>query len=99
MDPAIKGTGGITTGFREKLTKGDIKMSTDFKIKNPKASSVLGMYVDESVGMEHPLAKIKFQSEVDATLGYLGSKSLKEAIKSTLKHILFCLERIFLMSL
>jgi len=38
---------------------------------------------------EHPLAKIKFQSEVDATLGYLGSMSLKESIESTLKHIRF----------
>ena len=62
-------------------------MSTNFKIKNPKANSVLGMYVDEPIGMDHPLAKIKFQSEVDATLHYLGSISLKKSIESTLKHI------------
>jgi len=62
-------------------------MSTNFKIKNPKAESVLGMYVDEPIGTDHPLAKIKFQSEVDATLHYLGSMSLKESIESTLKHI------------
>jgi len=64
-------------------------MSTDFNIKNPKAKSVLGMYVDEPIGMDHLLAKIKFQSKVDATLGYQGSKSLKESIESTLKHIRF----------
>ena len=64
-------------------------MSTNFKIKNPKANSVLGMYVDEPIGMDHPLAKIKFQSEVDATLHYQNSMSLKESIESTLKHICF----------
>jgi len=64
-------------------------VSIKFKIKNPKAKSVLGMYVDEPIGMDHLLAKIKFQSEVDATLGYQGSKSLKESIESTLKHICF----------
>jgi len=62
-------------------------MNTDFKIKNPKANCVLGMYVDGPIGMGHPLAKVKFQSEVDATLSYQGSRSLKEAIESTLKHI------------
>ena len=64
-------------------------MSTKFRVKNPKAKSVLEMYVDEPIGMDHPLAKIKFQSEVDATLHYQGSMSLKESIKSTLKHIRF----------
>ena len=69
---------------------GPSKMNTDdFKIKNPKANSVLGMYVDGPIGMGHPLAKVKFQSEVDATLHYQGSMSLKESIKSTLKHIRF----------
>ncbi len=45
------------------------------------------MYVDVPIGMGHPLAKIKFQSEVDATLSYQGSRSLKEAIESTLKRM------------
>jgi len=64
-------------------------MRTNFKIKNPKADSVLGMYVDEPIGMEHPLAMIKFQSRVDATLHYQNAMSLKESIESTLKHIRF----------
>ncbi len=64
-------------------------MSTNFKIKNPKADSVLGMYVDEPIGMEHPLAMIKFQSGVDATLHYQNAMSLKESIESTLKRMRF----------
>jgi hypothetical protein len=69
---------------------GPTKMNnTDFKIKNPKANSVLGMYVDGPIGMGHPLAKIKFQSEVDATLHYQNSTSLKEAIEGTLKRMRF----------
>ena len=62
-------------------------MSTNYKIKNPDADSVLGMYVDEPIGMDHPLAMIKFQSGVDATLHYQNKMSLKESIESTLKHI------------
>lgn len=62
-------------------------MSTNYKIKNPNADSVLGMYVDEPIGMDHPLAIIKFQSGVDATLHYQNKMSLKESIESTLKHI------------
>ena len=62
-------------------------MSTNFKIKNPKANNVLGLYVDTPIGMDHLLAKAKFQSEVDATLHYLNSTSLKEAIESTLKRM------------
>jgi len=87
----------MSTDFKSKNPKGisvrgvyfdgPTKMNTDFKIKNPKANSVLGMYVDGPIGMGHPLAKIKFQSEVDATLCYLGSKSLKESIESTLKRM------------
>ena len=64
-------------------------MSTKFKIKNHKANSVLGIYADEPIGIDHPLAKIKFQSEVGATLNYLGSMSLKESIESTLKRMRF----------
>lgn len=63
--------------------------ATDFKIKNPKANSVLGMYVDGPIGMDHPLAKIKFQSEVDATLHYQNSTPLKDAIGATLKRMRF----------
>jgi len=37
--------------------------------------------------MDHPLAMIKFQSGVDATLHYQNKMSLKESIESTLKHI------------
>lgn len=88
----------MSTDFKRKNPKGlsftgvyfdgPSKMNPDdFKIKNPKAKSVLGMYVDRPIGMGHPLAKIKFQSEVDATLHYQGSMSLKESIESTLKHI------------
>ena len=62
-------------------------MSADFKIKNPKSDSVLGMYVDTPIGMDHLLAKAKFQSEVDATLHYLNSTSLKKAIEGTLKRM------------
>ncbi len=64
-------------------------MSTNFKIKNPKANIVLGMYVDEPIGMEHSLAKIKFQSEIDASLQYQNAVPLKNSIESTLKHIRF----------
>ena len=88
----------MSTDFKRKNPKGlsftgvyfdgPSKMNPDdFKIKNPKANSVLGMYVDRPIGMGHPLAKVKFQSEVDATLSYLGSMSLKEATESTLEHI------------
>jgi spore cortex formation protein SpoVR/YcgB (stage V sporulation) len=45
------------------------------------------MYVDEPIGMDHPLAMIKFQSGVDATLHYQNKMLLKESIESTLKHI------------
>ena len=69
---------------------GQSKMNNkDFKIKNPKANSVLGMYIDEPIGMDHPLAKIKFQSEVDASLHYQNSTPLKDAIHFTLKRMRF----------
>ena len=64
-------------------------MSTEFKIKNPKAKSVPGLYQDGPIGMDHLLAKAKFQSEVDATLHYLNSTSLKDAIEGTLKRMRF----------
>ena len=90
----------MSTDFKKKNPKGISvrgvyfdgpgKMNaTDFKIKNPKANSVPGMYVDGPIGMGHPLAKIKFQSEVDATLHYQNSISLREAIRFTLKRMRF----------
>ena len=71
------------------LIEGDITMNTGFKIKNPKAKSVPGLYEDEPISMDHWLAKAKFQSEVDATLHYLNSTSLREATGATLKRMRF----------
>lgn len=85
---SCQGIGDAATGFRIKLIM-EIEMSTDFKIKNPRAKSVPGLYEDGPIGMDHLLAKAKFQSEVDATLHYLNSTSLKEAIGATLKRMRF----------
>lgn len=90
----------MSTDFKNKKPKGlsltgvyfdgPSKMNaTDCKIKNKKANSVLGMYVDGPIGMGHPLAKAKFQSEVDATLHYQNSTPLEDAIAGTLKRIRF----------
>ena len=88
MVSSINGIEEETTRFCGKLLQ-EIAMSTDFKIKNPKAKSIPGLYEDEPIGMDHLLAKAKFQSEVDATLHYLNSTSLKEAIGATIKRMRF----------
>jgi len=64
-------------------------MSTSFRLKNLNADSVLGVYVDEPIGMDHTLAMAKFQSEIDATLQYQKTVSFRKSIESTLKHIRF----------
>jgi len=64
-------------------------MNTDFTIKNPNANCVLGMYVDEPIGMDHPLFMIRFQSRIDAGLDYQKGTPLKDAIQSTVKRMRF----------
>jgi len=62
-------------------------MSKRFPIINPKASNVIGMYLNELVGMDHPVAGIRLTSKNDAYLCYQQAIPLKAAIKSILAHI------------
>ncbi|MBA3756180.1 MAG: hypothetical protein H0X02_08160 [Nitrosomonas sp.] len=71
-------------------------MSERFPIINPKANCVIGMYVNELVDMDHPIAGIRLTSKNDAYLCYQQAVPLKAAIKSILVHISgICLERTF----
>lgn len=62
-------------------------MESNFKIKNPKANSVIGMYVDEPVGMDHPIFMVRFQSRIDAGFCIQDGVPLKDAIQITLARM------------
>ena len=62
-------------------------MSKRFPIINPKARSVIGMYVDELIDMNHPIARMRLTSVTDANLQYQLGVHLKDSIESTLGHI------------
>lgn len=62
-------------------------MNTNFRIKNAKADSVIGMYVDEPIGMDHPLFMVRFQSRIDAGSLYHNYTPLQNAIQSTVKRM------------
>jgi hypothetical protein len=62
-------------------------MNPDFEMKNPKASSVLGMYVDEPIGMDHPLFALRFQTRLDAGFSYQSDVTLHDATTATLKRM------------
>lgn len=64
-------------------------MSKRFPIINPRASSVIGMYVNKPVGMDHPIARIRFTSVTDAHLQFQFRVPLKASIEMTLEHIRF----------
>lgn len=64
-------------------------MSAHFTIKNPNADSVLGMYVDEPIGMDHPLFMVRFQSRIDAGLLYQNGTPIQDAIQLTVKRMRF----------
>lgn len=64
-------------------------MNTNFTIKNPKANSVIGMYVDEPIGMDHPIFMVRFQSRIDAGLDYQNGTPIQDAIQSTVKRMRF----------
>jgi hypothetical protein len=62
-------------------------MSKKYPIINPKASYVIGMYVNELVSMDHPIASMRLTSQMKAGLCYKQRVPLKNAIKSILEHI------------
>ena len=62
-------------------------MESNFKIINPKANSVIGMYVDEPIGMDHPLFMVRFQSRIDAGFDFQNGKPIQDAIQSTVKRM------------
>lgn len=62
-------------------------MSKKYPIINPKANCVIEMYLNELVGMDHPVAGIRLTSKNDAYLCYQQAIPLKAAIKSILAHI------------
>ena len=62
-------------------------MTKNFEVKNPKSDSVIGMYVDELIGMNHPLFMVRFQSSVDAGLLYKNGVPVQDAIQSTLERM------------
>lgn len=62
-------------------------MQNKFEIKNPQSNSVFGMYVDEPIGMDHPLFKVRFQSRLDALSCLQSGMSLQDAIQTTLKRM------------
>lgn len=62
-------------------------MSKRYPIINPNASCVIGMYVNELVSMDHPIASIRLTSQMKAGLCYRYRVPLKNAIKSILEHI------------
>ena len=62
-------------------------MSKRFPIINSKARNVIGMYVDELIDMNHPIARIRLTCITDANLQYQLGVPLKASIESTLKHI------------
>ena len=62
-------------------------MSKKYPIINPKANCVIGMYVKELIGMDHPIAGIRLTSKNDAYLCYQQAVPLKAAIKSILARI------------
>jgi len=62
-------------------------MSSNFRIKNPKATSVFGMYVDDPIGMDHPLFMARTQSWMDAGLLYRNGTAIQDAIQSTVKRM------------
>lgn len=67
--------------------KGVSDVNPDFELKNPKASSVLGMYVNEPIGMDHPLFALRFQTRLDAELGYQSEATLHDATTAILKRM------------
>lgn len=64
-------------------------MSTHYTIKNPSAKSVLGIYVEEPIGMDHPLFMVRFQTKVDARFQCEGNIPICDAIASTVKRMQF----------
>src|ERR1700693_1016177 len=64
-------------------------MNAKFTIKNPEANSVIGMYVDEPIGMDHPIFMVRFQSGIDAGLLFQNGTPLKDAIQSTVQRMRF----------
>ena len=64
-------------------------MNTNFIIKNPEANSVIGMYVDEPIGMDHPIFMVRFQSRIDAGLVYQNGTPLNDAIQLTIIRMRF----------
>ncbi len=62
-------------------------MSKRFPIINPKARSVIGLYVNELVDMNHSIARIRLASTTSANLQYQLGVPLKVSIESTLAHI------------
>lgn len=64
-------------------------MNANFTIKNPHANNVFGMYVDEPIGMDHPLFMIRFQSGIDARFLYQGGVPIQDAIQQTVKRMRF----------
>lgn len=66
-------------------------MKNTDEVKNPKANSILGMYTDEPIGMDHPIFMARFQSRIDAGFLFQNGLPLKDAITATLErmHYLF----------
>jgi predicted kinase len=62
-------------------------MSAKYTIKNPNADSVIGMYADEQIGMDHPLFMVRFQSRIDAGLLYQNGTPIQDAIHATVKRM------------
>src|SRR5271169_6833494 len=62
-------------------------MSSNFEIKNPNTKTVFGMYVDEPIGMDHPLFMVRFQSRMDAGFLYRNGTPIRDAIQSTIKSM------------
>jgi hypothetical protein len=62
-------------------------MNSNFEIKNPKAKTVLGMYADEPIGMDHPLFMAQTQSWMDAGLLYRKGAPIRDAIQSTVNRM------------
>ncbi len=62
-------------------------MSAKYTIKNPNADSVIGMYADEQIGMDHPLFMVRFQSRIDAGLLYQNGTAIQDAIHATVKRM------------
>ncbi|MCW5600178.1 hypothetical protein [Nitrosomonas sp.] len=62
-------------------------MSKKYSIINPKAKDVVGLYVDEKIDEDHPIASMRFTSLMQACLCYQQAMPLKSAIKSIRAHI------------